>query len=312
MRKRLSKTRKSLTILRHCVTNNRVRGILARISKCVSLQEGRIFLMTLSDYEEFLDHENMSMNTIIAYAFTVKDFFLRYDSLTAANLADYKDMMIRRFSAGTVNLRIRALNKYLQFAGKPELKLPGVRVQQRSCLENVISNKEYVRLKGCLSQERNRQLYFCVCYMAMTGVRISELVGIQADDIRNGYIDVYGKGGKYRRVFIPVRLQQETLLWMAEERKVDGYVFRNHSGGRISTRGISLQLQRKALKYGIDPALVHPHAFRHLFAKNFLEQVKDVSLLADLLGHSSIETTRIYLRRTGEEQRAIIDRAVRW
>ena len=102
------------------------------------------------------------------------------------------------------------------------------------------------------------------------------------------------------------------MLWMAEERKVDGYVFRNHSGGRISTRGISLQLQRKALKYGIDPALVHPHAFRHLFAKYFLEQVKDVSLLADLLGHSSIETTRIYLRRTGEEQRAIIDRAVRW
>ncbi len=268
--------------------------------------------MTLSDYEEFLDHENMSMNTIIAYAFTVKDFFLRYDSLTAANLADYKDMMVRRFSAGTVNLRIRALNKYLQFIGKPELKLTGVKVQQRSCLENVISNKEYVRFKNCLSQERNRQLYFCVCYMAMTGVRISELIEIRADDIRNGYIEVYGKGGKYRRVFIPVRLQQETLRWMAGERKEDGYLFLNHSGERITIRGVAQQLKRKAVKYGIDPTLVHPHAFRHLFAKNFLEQVKDVSLLADLLGHSSIETTRIYLRRTGEEQRAIIDRAVRW
>ena len=146
----------------------------------------------------------------------------------------------------------------------------------------------------------------------MTGVRISELIEIQVDDIRNGYIDVYGKGGKYRRVFIPRGLQLETLRWLAEDRKLYGYVFRNHSGGRISTRGVAQQLQRKALKYGIDPALVHPHAFRHLFAKNFLEQVKDVSLLADILGHSSIETTRIYLRRTGEEQRAIIDSVVRW
>ena len=73
-----------------------------------------------------------------------------------------------------------------------------------------------------------------------------------------------------------------------------------------------IQLKRMAEKYGIDPALVHPHAFRHLFARNFIDKVGDVSLLADLLGHSSIETTRIYLRRTGEEQKAIVERAVDW
>ena len=268
--------------------------------------------MNSEDFEKYLERRHLSPNTIMAYTFTMNDFHGRFDNPTADNLDSYRNYLAASFSPATVNLRIRALNKFLQFAGKPELKLPGVKVQQRSCLENVISNKEYARFKDGLSHERNLQLYFCVCYMAMTGVRISELIEIRADDIRNGYIDVHGKGGKYRRVFIPRRLQQETLRWMTEERKGDGYVFRNRSGGRISARGVAQHLRRKAVKYGIDPALVHPHAFRHLFAKNFLEQVKDVSLLADLLGHSSIETTRIYLRRTGEEQRAIIDSVVRW
>ena len=91
-----------------------------------------------------------------------------------------------------------------------------------------------------------------------------------------------------------------------------GYIFRNRFGSRITTRGISQQLKNFAVKYGIDPKVVYPHSFRHRFAKNFLEKLNDIALLADLMGHESIETTRIYLRKTASEQQEIVNRIVTW
>lgn len=91
-----------------------------------------------------------------------------------------------------------------------------------------------------------------------------------------------------------------------------GYIFLNNKGSIITTRGISIQLKKLAVKYGINPDVVYPHSFRHRFAKNFIEKYNDISLLADLMGHDSIETTRIYLRRTSTEQREIVDKIITW
>ena len=91
-----------------------------------------------------------------------------------------------------------------------------------------------------------------------------------------------------------------------------GYIFLNRFGERITARGIAQQLKLFAKKYGINPAVVYPHSFRHRFAKNFLDRFNDLALLADLMGHESIETTRIYLRRTATEQKAIVDKIVNW
>lgn len=88
--------------------------------------------------------------------------------------------------------------------------------------------------------------------------------------------------------------------------------FLNRFGERITVRGISQQLKNYAYKYGLNPKVVYPHSFRHRFAKNFLEKFNDISLLADLMGHESIETTRIYLRKTSSEQQAIVDKVVTW
>lgn len=88
--------------------------------------------------------------------------------------------------------------------------------------------------------------------------------------------------------------------------------FLNKYGDRITTRGISGQLKKYAIKYGINPAVVYPHSFRHRFAKSFLERCNDIAFLADLMGHESIETTRIYLRKTATEQREIVDKIVDW
>ena len=107
-------------------------------------------------------------------------------------------------------------------------------------------------------------------------------------------------------------LREETLLWIESIGCTSGYLFLNRYGERISTRGISQQLKSFALEYGIDPKVVYPHSFRHRYAKNFLEKFNDIALLADLMGHESIETTRLYLRRTAGEQKAIVDEIVTW
>ena len=154
--------------------------------------------------------------------------------------------------------------------------------------------------------------YFVVRYLAATGARVSELIQIKIEHVQLGYFDLYTKGGKIRRLYIPAALQRETLTFLSGQQRTSGYLFLNRFGGRISVRGISQQLKNYAVKYGINPKVVYPHSFRHRYAKNFLEKFNDIALLADLMGHESIETTRIYLRRTANEQRAIVDKVVTW
>ena len=154
--------------------------------------------------------------------------------------------------------------------------------------------------------------YFVVRYLCATGARISELIQIKIENVEVGYLDIYGKGGKLRRLYIPKKLKTETLKWTSDIGLTSGYLFLNRFGERITTRGISHQLKIFATEYGINPDVVYPHSFRHRFAKNFLDRYNDLALLADLMGHESIETTRIYLRRTANEQQEIIDRIVTW
>lgn len=111
---------------------------------------------------------------------------------------------------------------------------------------------------------------------------------------------------------LPKKLRTETLEWLEETHRSSGYLFLNRYGERITTRGISQQLKNYADKYGLDKKVVYPHSFRHRYAKNFLEKYNDIALLADLMGHESIETTRIYLRRTASEQQALVDKIVTW
>lgn len=107
-------------------------------------------------------------------------------------------------------------------------------------------------------------------------------------------------------------LQNEALSWLNDKHQESGFIFLNKYGDRITTRGISGQLKKLAVRYGIDPAVVYPHSFRHRFAKSFLDRCNDIAFLADLMGHESIETTRIYLRKTSTEQRAIVDEVIDW
>ena len=196
--------------------------------------------------------------------------------------------------------------------GKSRLRLKSVKVQQRSYLENVISNADYVFLKNKLKKEENREWYFVVRFLAATGARVSELIQMKVEHVQMGYFDIYTKGGKIRRIYIPKALRKEAIEWLGNVNRATGYLFLNRFGERITTRGIAQQLKNYAAKYGLNEKVVYPHSFRHRFAKNFLDKFNDISLLADLMGHESIETTRIYLRRSSAEQQEIVDKVITW
>ena len=264
------------------------------------------------EFENHLRKTNLSENTISSYLFALKQFSNQYDKVSQTNLKSHKVWLIENYSPKTVNLRIRAINCYLESINKEEWKIPFVRVQQKSFLENVISEADYNYFKNSLKSDNNMLWYFVIRFMAATGARVSELVQIKVEHIKIGHLDLYSKGGKQRRIYIPVSLQEETLSWLSEKNQKSGFIFLNKYGNRITTRGISGQLKKLAIKYEINPAVVYPHSFRHRFAKSFLERCNDISFLADLMGHESIETTRIYLRKTATEQRAIVDSIIDW
>ena len=272
----------------------------------------KIIIIMVEKFKEFLVISNMAKNTVSAYIYAVNEFHSKHKSVKKNELLLYKTYLIETFKPKTVNLRIQALNKYLEFLGKSDLRLKSVKVQQRTYLENVISNADYTFLKNKLKKEDNTEWYFVVRFLAATGARVSELVQLKVEHVNAGYYDIYTKGGKIRRLFIPKKLREESKEWLKASKRDSGYLFLNRFGERITTRGIAQQLKNFAIKYGLNPKVVYPHSFRHRYAKNFLEKFNDISLLADLMGHESIETTRIYLRRTASEQQSIVDKVITW
>ncbi|MBO2526510.1 MAG: integrase [Bacteroidetes bacterium] len=266
----------------------------------------------VTKFESFLQRSDLSKNTVSSYVWTVRYFEKTYGEFNKKNLLAYKGYLVEHFKPQTVNLRLQAVNKYLEFTHHDKMKMRFVKVQQKNFLENVISNADYKFLKSSLLKEGQKDWYFVVWFMAATGARVSELLQIKAEHVLAGHIDLYTKGGKVRRIYIPRTLQKKAMLWLSERQISSGYIFLNHFGKRITTRGIAMQLKHFADKYGLRREVVYPHSFRHRFAKNFLEKYNDIALLADLMGHESIETTRIYLRRTASEQQEIVDKVITW
>ena len=266
----------------------------------------------ITQFKAYLAKTNLAENTITSYVWTVTYYLEHYKEVNKKNLLAYKGYLVENFKPQTVNLRLQAVNKFLEFSKQEKLRMKFVKAQQKNFLENVISDADYKFLKTKLKADGYDQWYFVVWFMAATGARVSELLQIKAEHVNVGYLDLYSKGGKMRRIYIPKKLCAEAAKWLKERGLTTGYLFTNRTGNCLSTRGIAIQLKHFAENYGINREVVYPHSFRHRFAKNFLEKFNDIALLADLMGHESIETTRIYLRRTASEQQKIVDRVVTW
>ena len=266
---------------------------------------------SMKNFEMHLRQQGLSENTVRSYLFGT-EFFLKNYEMSLEGLLEYKGYLLEKYKPKTVNLRIQGVNKYLDFSEQSHLKLSFVKIQQKSFLEDVISHADYLFLKRSLKKDGNLKWHFVVWFLGATGARVSELVKLKVEHVEVGYFDIYSKGGKIRRLYIPKKLRDESLKWLQSENRITGYLFLNKFDAAITTRGIAQQLKNYAEKYGLDTNVVYPHSFRHLFAKNFLNKYNDIALLADLMGHESIETTRIYLRRSASEQKSIVDKVVTW
>ena len=243
----------------------------------------------IDTFKAYLDKTNLSENSKSAYLFAFRQFSDKYGTVTKKNLTAYKVWLVENFKPQTVNLRLRGMNCYLESVGKEKWKLTFVKVQQKPFLENVISEADYEYFKKSLKDDGEMFWYFVIRFLAATGARVSELIQIKVEHVKFGYLDLLGS-----------------------KRQDSGFLFLNKRGDRITTRGISGELKKYAVKYGIDPKVVYPHSFRHRFAKSFLAKCNDIAFLADLMGHESIETTRIYLHKSSTEQQDLFNQIVNW
>ena len=269
--------------------------------------------MSMEKFKCLLQKEGLSQNTIQAYLCAVSQFLdFCSGQISLKEVMAYKGMLINRYKPSTVNQRIQALNRYLDAIEQPDLKQKFVHLQQKNFLENVISDADYQYLKEQLFADGDENLAMTVWYLGVTGARISELLQIKAEHVHRGYIDLLTKGGKIRRLYIPEHLAKQSNSWLERQHISSGFIFLNQDGKRITASGLSKKLKCCAYKYHLDPKVIHPHSFRHRFAKNFLDKYQDLALLADLMGHESIETTRIYLRRTATEQQILVDKIIYW
>ena len=269
----------------------------------------------LTKYEKYMRKNELSDNSIKSYLWTATYFTNHYDTITRATVLDYKEYLMKAYKKpSTVNQRLQALNYFLKYLHKGAYCVKAIRLQRKNYLDNVVSNRDYRKLIKCLKDDNKIKWYMIIRTLVCTAARVSEMVNMQVEDVIEGYVDIYSKG-TVRRIYFPKNLQEELLQWLNDEQRTNGPLFLNKNGIRLSVNGVETMLKKYAKKYGIDEKSVHPHAFRHRYAINFLDKSKSSNSLvelADILGHKNLDVTRIYTRHTANEQRRLIDRTVTW
>lgn len=259
----------------------------------------------------FMESENdYSSHTLYCYSNSLKKFFLYANEFNMENCRRFiRTMEEEKLSPKTIRIRITSLERFGEYIKKP-VKLKRPKIKKELSVDNVPTEREYEKLLEYLSGQKNKDYYFFIKILATTGARCSEFLQITWEDIMKGEKVMKGKGNKYRRFFFNKPLMKEVGEYIRMTGKTG-----NVAAGRcgvLTERGLNQHMKVWADKCGIDRKKMHPHAFRHFFAKMFLKKNKDVVQLADLMGHGSIDTTRIYLQRSYEEQKRDFNRNVTW
>lgn len=265
----------------------------------------------INKYLDWLQTENdYSDNTAKSYIYTIKDFFKYSNEFSLEQSKRYiRSLEEQKFNPKTLCLRITGLEKYAEYLGKP-IKMKRPKIPRKLQTDNIPTEEEYTRLLEYLKTKKNQDHYYWLKVLATTGARASEFLQLQWEDIISGEVTLKGKGSKYRRFFFNKNLQSEVKKYISETGRTGHLAIGRF--GPITSRGLYINMQEWGRKCGIDKSKMHPHAFRHFFAKMYLKKNKDVVQLAELLGHGSIDTTRIYLQKSYDEQKREFNRSVTW
>lgn len=254
-------------------------------------------------FRRYLESEEVSQQTLNTYLRQVGLFFNDYNVLSLDTLREYeKDIKSStKFKPKTINIKISAMSKYFKFVGFEGYKFKKMKLGKNSFCDNAIDEEQFKKFVDYV-RDKNTTAFKIAMIIGYTGVRVSELINLKSADLKKGHSDIVGKGNKQRRIYYPDILQKE-LQGICD----DEYMVVNRYGQKLTSRGVSGLLRAWGKRAEIPWEVMHPHSFRHYFAKSFLSKNNDITLLGDLLGHSDISTTAIYTRMTTKEQRQKID-----
>ena len=220
--------------------------------------------------------------------------------LTKAALIGWKEQLVERYAPATVNSMLTAVSGYLRFYGWGELAVQPLKIQKALFLDEnkELTRAEYARLVRAARERGSERLCLVMQTICATGIRVSELRFITVEAVRRGRAEIANKG-KRRCVFLPEKLRRLLRDYAKEQKKTAGAVFTTRTGKPLDRSNIWRDMKSLCQSAGVASEKVFPHSLRHLFARAFYSLEKDLSRLADILGHSSIVTTRIYTAESG-------------
>lgn len=261
----------------------------------------------IAEFAIYLKNEEKSKNTIEKYIRDVRAFaaYLGSVEITKETVIDYKNKLLSEsYAARSINSMLAAINSLFSFLGWVDLKVKSIRLQRQVYCpeEKELTKAEYMRLVNTAKQKGNERLDLLLQTICATGIRVSELQYITVEAAKCGEAIVSLKG-KTRSVFIIRQLQKKLLRYAAEHNISTGAIFITRGGKPMSRTNIWREMKNLCEQAGVNPQKVFPHNLRHLFARTFYSIEKDIAKLSDILGHSSIDTTRIYIITTGDEHR---------
>lgn len=230
----------------------------------------------------------------------------KIDQLKKEKLLEYKVFLQKEYKTASINNKITITNKFLDWLKLGELKLNQIKQQRKTSLENILDETDYIRLIRLAERLGKIKILFIMKTLTGTGIRIDELKYITVEAIKKGFCQVENKG-KIRDIIISKSLSKELKTYCKEQGIDQGIIFKSKNESPLDKSYIWRELKYISGQARVKKGKVHAHSFRHLFAKTYLRDGGNITHLADLLGHSSLDTTRIYTMQSKDEHRAILD-----
>ena len=274
------------------------------------MSERNILSGELSAFCLHLQEEEKSSKTIEKYLRDVRTFlfYAAEKNVTKELTISYKKSLEEQgYALRSINSMLASLNSFLYFIGKPECRVKNLRCQQQTyCTkEKELTKAEYLRLLE--ASKRKKQLNLILQTICSTGIRISELKYFTVEAVKRGEISVHCKS-KIRTILIPAKLKNLLLSYTKQQEIKSGVIFITRNGNPVDRSNVWAQMKRLCEAAKVNPIKVFPHNLRKLFARTFYGLEKDIAKLADILGHSSINTTRIYIMTNSSEHRRRLER----
>lgn len=269
----------------------------------------------LLKFKEYLVFEERAAATIEKYERDIHFFFAYLpegawpEGVTKENVLEYKQYLAENYKTTSANSMLVALNRFLEFADKRECQVKLFKVQHASFRkkEKELTKEEYRKLVVTAKENKNERLSTLIQTICSTGIRVSEHRFITRETLKSGIVRIVNKG-KERSVFLPKELQKRLLRYCKANGIKSGPIFITKSGRPVNRCNIWSEMKALCRKAGVSPQKVYPHNLRHLFALTYYRVQKDIAHLADILGHASMESTRIYTYTSDEEHVTMLSR----